>query len=565
MSNKETQTPEKRSFRISPNMIYSIIEAQAGTLGKGLLELVQNSCDASATEIRITLDRNGFTAADNGQGFAVINEIEEYFEVFGFKHEQGDYRKFGRYGAGRGQVFSWAKTLWRTATFSMEVDTLNCGLDYELKKDLSHHDGCTITGDFYEQQMPSDVENTIRELKEMAKYCPIKVYLNDHLISTNPKDVKWDIETDDAYIKLKSTGLLHVYNQGIYVRGYSQHQMGTGGTVVSKKELQVNFARNDVLLSKCRIWKKLRQFLQADTNKKTVRKPRLTEGERENMIAQFVSKQLTYDQVKDAKLIKDAQGRFWPLSRLESLREITVSPEEGSRLADRLHQRKLSWVVSPITLELFSCDSGEDFVELLRNLSKSDKYSYSPIKLTFKPFDQFNNLMNDGYEVLKEKDLTKQEQYVLSAINKSSYLFRARISELGYPSKESRVISAGVSDVAEAWTNGIDRIVLNRPLLKLANEGYAGFLKIAMVIAHEYCHDDADTGSHVHDMEFYEKFHNIVIDTESGPVALTTKFMLDSYAQRCRKNNCKVVRKIINAEDRDAEIQQYPEIQAAAS
>lgn len=37
---------EQRTFKLHPAIIYQIIQAQSGTLGKALLELVMNSIDA---------------------------------------------------------------------------------------------------------------------------------------------------------------------------------------------------------------------------------------------------------------------------------------------------------------------------------------------------------------------------------------------------------------------------------------------------------------------------------------------------------------------------------------
>ncbi|MCG3884540.1 hypothetical protein I3271_07545 [Photobacterium leiognathi] len=45
----------------------------------------------------------------------------------------------------------------------------------------------------------------------------------------------------------------------------------------------------------------------------------------------------------------------------------------------------------------------------------------------------------------------------------------------------------------------------------MLDAGEYGFTQMALLLAHEYCHDDTDVGTHVHSNEFYEKFHNITV------------------------------------------------------
>lgn len=65
----------------------------------------------------------------------------------------------------------------------------------------------------------------------------------------------------------------------------------------------------------------------------------------------------------------------------------------------------------------------------------------------------------------------------------------------------------GVSDAAEAWTDGSTRIVVERGQLKLMLEGVGGFVGLSNLLVHEYLHDTGDIGSHTHDYEFYARYH----------------------------------------------------------
>ena len=47
---------DTRKFRMHPDLLFSVIKAQAGTLAKALMELVMNSVDAGASRIEIMMD-----------------------------------------------------------------------------------------------------------------------------------------------------------------------------------------------------------------------------------------------------------------------------------------------------------------------------------------------------------------------------------------------------------------------------------------------------------------------------------------------------------------------------
>ena len=120
------------AFKIDENILYSIIAKQAGTLQKSFLELVMNSIDAAATEIKIEFDGLNFTFYDNGKGFESEDEIHKFFGTFGTPHEEGD-AVYGKFRMGRGQIMAFSHNQWKSNTFFMDVDIKNIGINYQFK------------------------------------------------------------------------------------------------------------------------------------------------------------------------------------------------------------------------------------------------------------------------------------------------------------------------------------------------------------------------------------------------------------------------------------------------
>lgn len=241
-----------------PDMLFSIIKSQAGTFDKAILELMMNAVDAGATEARFDFDGKTFVMQDDGKGFRDRQEIEAFFETFGTPHSQGD-AVFGRFRMGRGQVMGFTRNRWRSGAFSMHVDIREKGLEYDLQTLPETVAGCRIEGELYDPMSPSDTLRTIDGLTDMCKYLPIPAFINGKRVSLAMDSVKWTFEDDDAYYLLRpQSNSLEAYNLGVLVRSYYGAQaMGVGGLVVSKKPLQVNFARNDILVSSCEVWKRI--------------------------------------------------------------------------------------------------------------------------------------------------------------------------------------------------------------------------------------------------------------------------------------------------------------------
>lgn len=548
-------TAEIRQFSLHPDIIFSIIHAQAGRFSKAIAEGVMNAIDAGATRLTIELNEKTYVLDDDGGGFKSREEIEQFFEKFGTPHKEGD-AKMGRYRMGRGQLFSFSSTVWRSGEFLMDVDVKARGIDYHLTTLAERHAGCRIEGTLYEPLLPSEVESVGRELADMVRYVPIPITLNGQLISRDPEQEKWDIETDDAYIKLRASGGLRVYNLGVLVREYSSHQFGTGGIVVSKIALAVNFARNEVLFNRCDVWKRISTKLKSDADKRTTRKTSMNAEEREYLATQLAIGAVDFHTARDARIITDVTGKHVPLATFYNdmyKLPMTVAPEKGSRIGEKAHKHT-AFVLAPETLDRFGVDTIDELRALLAKV-KGAEHGFGIAQA--RDFSRVAESFSDRFELIKPADLTAQQTALMGALSDSLYVLTYRMAEAGYVDRDRRHITLhmGESDSAEAWTDCRTYIALHIDNVEAAiRTGHAGVLNLGALLVHELLHTDADLADHGHPPEFYEAFHNIVCNKES-PLSDFADAVMSRYVAGLRKINKKVPKKYLKQADAAARVQ----------
>jgi hypothetical protein len=565
---------ETKKFKVHPDIIFKLIDSQAGSVEKALLELVMNSVDAGATEVKVDITDKGFMVSDNGRGFEDMRAVDEFFGTFGTPHAEND-ATYGKFRLGRGQIMAFATNNWRSGEFFMGVDVKNRGTEYDQKNGLPLQQGCEIKGDFYERLSRSQALVAERNLAEMVQYVAVPVLVNGKCCSQKQMEMKWTFEDDDAYYQLSGAkNHLAVYNLGVFVSNVWAGNCGIGGVVVSKRQLTLNMARNDVLQSKCAVWKRVIKAIEKHAGVVQKRAPVKNESYRELMASKMLSGDFDSPQdfvnaISSEKIFTDVEGKNHSLLDLhgfvcrDALR-LCFSNGASDMVADKVHQQKLAFVLSSKTASRFH---EFDFRTLLRKIKQGYRqagkvggrdaayYSYYATVLD-KLFEAGTDLgdvrgdINGDYFPCDDKELSKDELAVLSAIRKASCKIHWSVTLQQNESFEGRVgicrdILAGVSEVAEGWTNGVNSIWVNRKLLKV--DGTRGgalrhFTGVAMLLVHEYCHVADNALSNVHGPEFYEAYHKLTIDSDcvAGFVAIAmrewTKYLLSSKT-RLRKSD----------------------------
>jgi len=504
-------------FEMDPALLLAVIRKQAGSLDKALLEAVMNSIDAGASSVSITLTPEFVTIDDDGRGFRGADEVRQFFARFGTPHQEGD-SIYGKFRMGRGQMFSFGRNSWRTGTFLMDVD-INVTIGFELFEELEDSPGCQIKIDLYEHLSIPELYAVKKSLAKMVKYSQIPVYLNGEQISVEVEEKNFPQTIEEAFINTEktNTGGVEVYNLGVYVCTFPAYQFGISGTVISRKQLDVNFARNQVLGS-CPIWKRIKQVIDSSGAKKVTEKQELTQAERENIINRLMDGSLKAYQVKKSKFLTDVTGKHWSPSSIKRKKFIhySVAPS-GDAIGDRIMQRNQAFVLSQECADLFA----EFGVSVDQIMNRLQDYDVLP---SYKPLEFFSEDMNDEHYILPSDEWKKAEkawmkvaEHMFAYLRRDNYRMRRRFF-------------VGQSDVADGWTDGSSYIAINRGFmsgLKMFKDGMANpsaFMSMLMLVAHEMCHD-TDSRDNIHSPDFYRAFHDLV--SREGHVALsyTMKWM----------------------------------------
>lgn len=539
---------ETRNFKVSPHIIFSLIKAQAGTLGKAITECVMNSVDALATKVNIELTSTTVRIIDNGAGFQSRDEIEAWFETLGFDHsDEGNHRAFGSFGIGRAQLWSFASTVWRTHRYVMDVDIKNKGLDYVLDEFGDDTEGLVIDGKFYAPLSDGQLAAIEQELRTLIKYIEVPVYLNGKNLCVDPTKETWDFETPDAWFRFDASkrSQLVVYNMGVYVKGYWFNQYNLGGLVVTKPrvKLALNMARNDILVAECKNWARITGVLKANSAVKDKAKKVEKVSEEEYATRAMALLEDEHANVHSEDVFVDIRGRNRDLWSVRGHSDIICFADPKDEKAKRAHSLKLACVLKRDTLKRFGAKDAADLKALLAK-SPALKHSYYVgiiDKLRFcDTLDEALPNLDDQYEVLADKDLTPVESVLLKALTKSAQLLSRVVSKdfgknpMSVKHAYPGAVRAGKSDKALSWCFAGD-VVIERRLLKDGHESYQGFAALCARVLHEQLAELKDSNmAHTHDASFYESFHHWMFQEE---VYLQFRYGYQLMAKECARKH----------------------------
>ncbi|WP_421556718.1 ATP-binding protein [Pseudomonas kitaguniensis] len=534
-------------FELDPQIIHHIIYSQAGSIGKAVIELVMNSVDANASAVRLTLTKEGFRCADDGNGFASREDVLRYFGRFGTPHQDGD-ATYGRFRLGRGQIMAHAKTEWFSNHWLMSVDTRAMGYNYELEDLQAPATGCSISGTWYEALSDLELISAVQEIRDLVRYTPISVELNGRVITRNPANEKWDFEDEWAYYRAKEDGPVSIYNQGVLIRHDSSHVWGAGGLIVSKRAINLNVSRTEILRKTCPVWKPIaKEFKRlADAVSARLGDHRKTEARREKSARSLLSGD---ENICDV-YIKEEVITLLPGKRHVTLMDFRLKAfnwhkgtytliEHGNDIpkGEAIAREGLIQIVHPKTLERFGCHNYIDFEEALEralcNVSEAAQaienrgerapYFWRSGTVLDAPvlaaYSTFRDAFIERTQIIDERtSLDKETRRAWTALRwclqhyAGACIGAERYTDGTLRWDEKRLqILLGESNTAEAWTDGLTYLAISCDVVKrISSKPLEAVAYIFGLVEHEVAHQ-GDSIACGHDEAFYQRYHDISI------------------------------------------------------
>jgi hypothetical protein len=509
-------------FELDPQIIHHIIYSQAGSIAKAIIELVMNSVDAKAARLTLTITEDGFACVDNGGGFSSRDDVVRYFGKFGTPHAEGD-ATYGRFRLGRGQIMAHASTVWESHLWRMSVDTQQLGYNYELDEVETPKLGCAITGKWYESLSKPDLACTIQEVRDLVRYTPLTVVLNERQITRPPTAEEWSFEDEFAYYRVKPTGALSIYNLGVLVRQDAGHVFGAGGVIVTKQAIGLNVSRTEVLRKTCPVWKAIAKRFRALTDQLAgqLGDNRHTEERRKQMARALVALDENFERI----LREEPVVTVLPGKRHLTMQDFLVTctrtavtvleQDKDVPKGESIARAGVAQVVHPSTLERFGCANAAELhetLELIMGEAKTVNRRYWEIReselLPFAGFAEIKEHFAERMEVVEPaKVLDKETRRSWTALR--NCLLHYAAETLKKRPWNSLQILLGRSNTAEAWTDGRTYIAIDiEEVKKLSGSPIQAVGHILSLVDHELAHegDSVDCG---HDEAFLHRYHEL--------------------------------------------------------
>ena len=532
---------ETRNMKMHKKLLLDTIKRQAGTLEKANLEGVRNSIEAGSpivvVEFKVVDGIAHLSIHDTGRGIETKKEMIEHFETFGTPHEASECTTWKQFRMGRGQMFAFGKNTWRTATFKMEVDIDNKGLTYELTENLPFIQGCQIDIELYTNPIRySSIDNYKERIQKQIRFMEIPIMFNGEQINTPASECKWDFEDKNSYYMFNTGSDFKVYNLGAYVMDASLSDMGMVGIVVSKKQLKVNFARNDVQHD-CEVYHGyMKDTNEVDEQGDTIQKKidGIKDVVKKNRIKKTRQRRRTLDtwertatlkdlrdgsqdltDVKTLGLIQTSQGKWLSLDAVRKSKMQWCFAPLGDRYADKLMERDQALCISEKMLDIVGYTGVKSmFFSWLTNTESSHNYGqdvWQNLSIMYVDFKKLSDGINDSYHIIPHKKYTKYERRIIAVLQ-------------GMGCWDSRQIVLGLSDTASGWTDAVSYIAIDREWLRRTKPTYGrAIATLMMLMAHEMAHDTDSRGTHVHGPEFYEKMVQI-LESYNSPICYCADF-----------------------------------------
>jgi len=466
----------QEEFEMSRNLLKDVISKQTGSLTKALKELVQNSRDAGATVINITINENEAIVEDNGRGMSK-DDIYDYFRVFGETNKRDNDEDLGQFGMGRGQIMNFGTCIWRTKYSKVSVNIREF-LGYNIDALNSSVKGCKVNCKFYKEKSWWELEKARKGMYySLLPTKNVDIFIDGKLL--NPTIEMLEQFSDNNF----DVFISGVARNVIYCRelGVKNFDSNFNYCINVKVKAELNFARNEFLETDP-MYEEIKAKMNEVEELMTITKDNFDNREARQTL-QFVREgRVSLESVFDKPIIRTATDKKIAIAEIIG-KEVMFG--ECDIWSDDCIRR--GHIVIHDDNEYLIHDIVEKFKLEVFLTGKNPK-----------------NVAKRGYHKdFSEENLNKNKIYGKIPVDLDKYIFKPLGEEF------DRDVYLGESDVHGGWTNGYDTIHINKNNIELSSNKEEICLKVWHVLCHEYSHTSDTKKKDYHSHEFYENYHDI--------------------------------------------------------
>lgn len=483
-------------------LLMQTIRDQAADLEHGWREAIQNGIDSpGATRVELNYDHKRTWVRDNGPGVDLDSDKGlALLKNLGETSKADDPDTIGQFGVGKGQIIAKGHAVFMSGDTALHFDVNEWGLECKTVPLPSPVDGLVVRVAHYSDEVPSSgsykwsrFEDRVKSrFKFVEEAADVEVVINGERISD--ADPASEVSGEHSFVgggdigvdfvaafQPSATGDIDVYSRGVYVKSVEGH--GTKGVVVTRENLDLNFARNDIK-SGCAKWQAVSAWLDDKISEVLAEVPdsRLTSEARGFLAERSLSKDGNLD--PEAPMFRTVSGDNLSLNDLQSASQISFAPgsdHRAKKLAD-------GWSMTIL-------DTDDDATERLQRF-KEDLEETMSMPDEFDVDEKADEVsLPDSHEELGERDLNTVQRRKLAAA-------RELADRMGI----SRRVKWGDSEVSDAWTDGRDTIVLTDEAAPERNR--AEWLpNVFRALVHQWSHrEDTEGGCDDDDFSFNRRY-----------------------------------------------------------
>lgn len=412
--------------------------------------------------------------------------------------KKDDPNKIGKFGMGRGQIFSKGVVTYKTKYLVLNVDVKNRGLNYsiETKKSKSDKvDGCEIVIELYES-LDWRIDNLISNLEKSTLFKDFNLYINDKKVKNlndfNKKDI--EIVGNTTFVKTGETFSPKIYIKGMYIQTTSI--LCEDGVYILNDLLDVNFARNDVIEDEV-----YRTFVKEveDINLKFIKTfdKRKSFTDTSKIYENLKNGTLEVKDIENIKFIKSFEGEVYhTFKNIYGYGAINVQDLNYSERFNKGNIIKNN--LSNIVIDISSSE-----MDILTSKGLDIIYAKKAIQI----YEVLSEIFKKVEKPAEIADVTKK------LTKKYLYFIENHLNELIADSanKSARTIKFVQNAKYDACTDGCNYININIDMIKPKMKVLEVINKIGLTLLHEYCHE-TDSLEADHATDFLQRYHDLSFD-----------------------------------------------------